>query len=198
MMRLSAQPRTGPEIATSFEVSRATVRCWLRRFEAAGPPGLRDAPRSGRPRKVTAPVEDALVQMITQDPQQVPPTFLATVWTVAMLGLALVTTLGRPVSARSIRAALGRCRRSWHRPRLAMPRTTDPATAATQWAIAEAVIGAGPEAAVRYADESRLQVLPLVRACWQWVGQHLRLLTPGTNQTRALFGALHIRTGRWT
>lgn len=198
MVRLSAQHRTVPEIATIFEVSRATVRGWLRRFEAAGPAGLVDAPRSGRPRTVTPVVEAALVGMVIGDPQQVQPTFLATVWTVAMLGLALVTTLGLPLSAGSIRAALGRCRLSWHRPRLAMPRKTDPQKAAKQWAIAEAVIAAGPEAAVLYADESRLQVLPLVRACWQWVGQQLRIPTPGTNQTRALFGALNIRTGRWS
>src|SRR3712207_9542512 len=58
MVLLSAQRRSVPEIAALFEVSRATVRCWLRQFEAAGPPGLRDDPRSGRPRKVTPQVEE--------------------------------------------------------------------------------------------------------------------------------------------
>jgi transposase len=198
MVLLSAQRRTVPEIATIFGVSRATVRGWLRRFEAAGPPGLRDEPRSGRPRRVTPQVEGALVQMISRDPPRVRADFLATVWTVAMLGLALTTTLGLGLSASSIRAALGRLRPSWHRPRLAMPRTTDPDKAAKQWAIAAAVIAAGPAATVLYADESRLQVLPLVRACWRWVGQQLRIPTPGSNQTRALFGALNIRTGQWT
>ncbi|HYN64839.1 MAG TPA: IS630 family transposase [Candidatus Limnocylindrales bacterium] len=198
MVRLSTQRRPVPAIAAVFGVSRATVRFWLRRFEAAGPAGLRDEPRSGRPRKVTPQAADALGQMVTQDPQRVQAGFLATVWTVAMLGLALATTLGLGVSATTIRAALGRLRLSWHRPRLAMPRKTDPVKAAKQWAIAEAVIAAGPAAAVLYADESRLQLLPLVRACWQAVGQQLRVPTPGSNQTRALFGALNIRTGQWT
>ena len=36
MVLLSAQRRTVPEIATIFDVSRATVRCWLRRFRGAG------------------------------------------------------------------------------------------------------------------------------------------------------------------
>ena len=36
MVLLSAQRRTVPEIATIFDVSRATVRFWLRRFEAQG------------------------------------------------------------------------------------------------------------------------------------------------------------------
>jgi transposase len=198
MVLLSAQRRTVPEIAAIFGVSHATVRAWLRRFEAAGPSGLLDEPRSGRPRKLTPPIEAALVRLVTQDPQQVQADFLATVWTVAMLGLALAATLGVALSATTIRTALGRLRLSWHRPRLAMPPKTDPAKAAKQWATAEAVIAAGPAATVLYADESRLQLLPLVRACWQWVGQQLRIPTPGSNQTRALFGALNIRTGRWT
>jgi len=49
-----------------------------------------------------------------------------------------------------------------------------------------------------YADESRVQLLPLLRAMWHWVGQQVRVPTPGTNKTRALFGALDIRTGKWT
>ena len=54
MILLSAQRRTVPEIATIFSVSRATVRFWIRQFEATGPRGLYDDPRSGRPRKVTS------------------------------------------------------------------------------------------------------------------------------------------------
>ena len=79
-----------------------------------------------------------------------------------------------------------------------MPRKTDPDKARKQWRIAEAVIGAGPEAAVLYADESRVQTLPLIRAMWSWAGQQWRVPTPGSNTARALFGALEIRTGQWT
>jgi DDE superfamily endonuclease len=32
---------------------------------------------------------------------------------------------------------------------------------------------------------------------WHGVGEPRRVPTPGTNITRALFGALHMRTGRW-
>src|SRR3712207_4244487 len=70
MILLSAQHRTVPEIATLFEVSRATVRFWIRQFEAKGPPGLRDNPRSGRPRKATPQVEETLLTLLQQDPQQ--------------------------------------------------------------------------------------------------------------------------------
>ncbi len=132
MILLSAQRRTVPEIATLFEVSRATVRFWIRQFEAAGPAGLRDDPRPGRPRKVTPQVEDHLVTLLQQDPQQVEASFLATFWTTAMLVLAVATSLALPVSRGTIRSALQRLRLRWRRPRLTMPRKTDPEKAAKQ------------------------------------------------------------------
>ena len=66
----------------------------------------------------------------------------------------------------------------------------DPLKAEKQWRIAQAVLAAGPEAAVLYADEARIALLPLVRGLWHWVGQQVRIPTPGSNQTRSLFGAL--------
>ena len=198
MVLLSAQRRTVPEIAALFEVSRATVRFWVRQFDAAGPAGLRDEPRSGRPRKVTPQVEGELATWLARDPQQADPTYLATFWTVAMLLLTASSRLQLALAPTTLRTALHRLGLRWRRPRLAMPRKTDPEKAAKQWRIAEAVLGAGPEAAILYADESRVQTLPLVRAMWWWVGQQWRIPTPGSNAARAIFGALEIRTGRWT
>lgn len=51
MVLLSAQRWAVPDIAGLFEVSQATVRAWIRKFEALGPQGLYDDDRSGRPRK---------------------------------------------------------------------------------------------------------------------------------------------------
>lgn len=196
MVLLSAQRRTVPEIARIFSVEYKTVRKWLRRFDAAGPAGLYDEPRSGRPCKLSESVRGKLVELAQQDPAQ--SGYLATFWTVAMLVLAVTDKLRVHLSASTIRQALHRAQLAWGRPRLAMPRKTDPQKAAKQWAIAQAVIDAGPEAAVLYADESRLQLLPLLRAMWHWVGQQIRVPTPGSNVTRALFGALNIRSGQWT
>jgi transposase len=71
MVLLSAQHRTVPEIAALFETSRGTVRQWLRRFGTDGPAGLRDEPRSGRPRTVTPQAEADLARWLNQDPQRV-------------------------------------------------------------------------------------------------------------------------------
>ncbi|MEI8164860.1 MAG: IS630 family transposase [Chloroflexales bacterium] len=198
MVLLSAQGRSVPEMATIFAITPASVRSWLRRFDRYGPAGLSDAPRSGRPRLVDGPGEDVLVRLITADPATVTPGSEASFWTVAMLTLALIVRLGRYISASTVRNALHRMKYSWHRPRLGMPDKVDPQKAQKQWAIAEAVIRAGAEAAVLYADESRVQTLPILRAMWQKVGMQVRIPTPGSNVSRAIFGALEIRTGQWT
>lgn len=196
MVLLSAERRSVPEIAIIFAVKYKTVRKWLRRFDAEGPVGLYDDPRSGRPRTLTETVHTTLSDMIQQDPEHTG--YAANFWTVAMLALAIAEKIGVYLSVSSLRQALHTAGLTWKRPRLAMPHKTDPQKAAKQWALAQAVIAAGETAVVLYADESRIELLPLVRAMWQRVGQQLRIPTPGSNQTRALFGALEIRTGHWT
>ncbi len=192
---LSAQRHTVPELATLFAYCRATVRIWLRRFNAHGPDGLYDEHRSGRPRKVSEVVEHTMVDLVQGDPQG--SGFLATCWTVAMLTLALVKTLAVALGSSTVRSVLHRLDLHWGRPRLSMPDKVDPDKAHKQWAIVKAVVDAGPEATILYADESRMQLLPLVRAMWHWSHQQVRVPTPGSNVSRALFGALNIRTGRW-
>ena len=196
MVLLSAEHHAVPEIARLFAVSRATVRFWLRRFDHRGPAGLADEPRSGRPRRVNAATKTSLVELITTDPAN--HGYLATFWTVSMLVLALLGQIGVQVGEATVRKVLHQLGLRWGRPRLAMPRKTDPDKAAKQWVIVQAVVEADPTAVILYADESRVQLLPLVRAMWHWVGQQVRIPTPGSNATRAVFGALDIDTGRWT
>lgn len=196
MVLLSLTGKSVPEIADLFQSSLPTVRTWLKRFNAAGPQGLYDQPRSGRPRKVTQKLRQKLQEFIQDDPNR--QGYLATIWSVAMLVLTLVETTQVRLSVSTVRQTLHDMGLRWGRPRLAMPDKTDPQKAAKQWQIAKAVIEAPPEAAILYADESRIQLLPLIRAMWHWVGQQIRIPTPGSNDTRAVFGALHIRTGQWT
>ena len=192
----SVRRNSVPDIATVFGVSRNTVRLWLYRFNAYGPLGLYDEERSGRPRKITQEVKDTLHKMMQTDPQQ--EGYALTCWTVATLLLALVTKLQVHLSLSAIRGTLHQLDLRWGRPRLGMPDKVDPEKAQKQWAMVKAVVDAPPEAVVLYADESRVQLLPLIRAMWHWVGQQVRIPTPGTNVSRALFGALEIRTGQWT
>jgi transposase len=162
LVLLSAQRRTVPQIAAIFGMRIATVRQWLRRFAAEGPAGLYDDVRSGRPRKVTDAVGDALLHLVVQDPAQTG--YLATFWTVAMLVLALSKKLGVGLSRSTVRSALQALSLRWGRPRLAMPAKTDPQKSAKQWAIAQAVIDAGPEAAVLYCMPTK-PASPCCRCC---------------------------------
>jgi transposase len=196
MVLLSVRRKTVREIADFFDVCQATVRFWIHRFNTEGRSGLYDRERSGRPRKVTRRVIDTMVQMLHGDPRE--EGCLATFWTVAMLVLALAHKLKVTVSPSALRETLHRIGLRWGRPRLGMPTKVDPEKAQKQWAITKAVVGAPPDAAILYADESWIQLLSLVRAMWHCVGQQIRIPTPGTNDTRALFGALNIRTGQWT
>lgn len=196
MILLSARRKKVPEIADTFDVCQPTVRSWIHRFDDSGPDGLYDRPRSGRPRRITDAVRGMVVQLIQEDPQQ--EGYLATFWTVAMLTLALTRKLNVTLSLSAMRGTLHQLGLRWGRPKLAMPAKVDPEKAQKQWKIAKAAVEAPPEAAILYADESRIQLLPLIRAMWHWVGQQVRVPTPGSNKTRALFGALNIRTGQWT
>ena len=198
MILLSAQRRSVPELAAIFDLHPASVRFWLRRFDADGPPGLHDAPRSGRPRTLAPVDEQRLVQLVTHDPHDAAGTPVAATWTVAMLTLALIGRCGHYVCPSVVRTTLRRLGVRWGRPRLAMPLKQDPHKAEKQWRIAQAVLAAGPEAQLLYADEARIALLPLVRGLWHWLGQQVRIPTPGTNQTRSLFGALNVRTGQWS
>lgn len=55
MILLAAERRmTAAEIAEIVRASEETVRRWLKRYLAEGVEGLRDTPRPGSPRKVTA------------------------------------------------------------------------------------------------------------------------------------------------
>jgi transposase len=51
-------------------IARDTARLWIRRYEAEGLRGVeRDRPRAGRPRKLTAELERAIVaRTVDEDP----------------------------------------------------------------------------------------------------------------------------------
>jgi transposase len=46
-------------------------------------------------------------------------------------------------------------------------------------------------------DETHINLLPWVRATWIPSGQRQRVMTPGTNRRRTIFGAVDLATGRF-
>jgi putative transposase len=82
-----------------------TVRHWLRRYQAAGVAGLRDAPRSGRPRRADAAYRAALEQAVSSPPRELGLGFDA--WTSARLARYLAEQTGVQLSDGWVRALLG-------------------------------------------------------------------------------------------
>jgi len=189
---LSAQGRTPPEIGALLGYGVGTVRHWLKRYRRQGLAGLQDAPRSGRP-----PKDPLLTGIVQAQAGQSPGVFgyLAACWTVALLMTHLGERLHLSVGATTLRQALERAGFRWTRPKWAMPRKADPQAEAKRARLAEAL--ADPLATVLAEDECEVHLLPVLRAMWQRVGQQLRVMTPGTNAKRGVFGALDLRTGTW-
>jgi len=98
---LSHQGYIPPAIATIVRVDPATVRRAIHRFERHGLRGLLNAPRPGRPRKVTPAWEGLLVRTVEQDPRRVG--VLRAAWTAPALANYLAEKTGIRVSAERIR-----------------------------------------------------------------------------------------------
>jgi transposase len=70
MIWLASQGRRVAAIATALHVNAETVRLWLKRFNAAGLEGLKDAPRSGRPATYTPAQVGEVIAAALTSPQQ--------------------------------------------------------------------------------------------------------------------------------
>ncbi|MEP7359335.1 MAG: IS630 family transposase, partial [Anaerolineales bacterium] len=121
--------------------------------------------------------------------------FLQACWTVALLVLHLGTRFRLTVSPSRMRRALHQAGFGWKRPKLAPARRRDPHAAEKEAKIAAAL--ADPGATLVAEDEADSQLLPILRAMWQRVGEQVCIPTPGQNAKRGIFGALNVRTGEW-
>ena len=192
MVLLSSRRYSVPQIAAIFECDEATVRTWLGRFETAGVDGLRDHPRSGRPRTVDAAAREDIGRVLDQAPTACG--YLAGYWTVAMLTAYVATARGLAPSRTTVRRVLRGLDYCWRRPRHALRH--DPAARAKLDHLA-ARIFAVPAAAVLALDECDVHLLPVLRAMWMRRGRQVRIPTPGGNRKRSVFGAVDLETGAW-
>jgi transposase len=192
MVLLSGRGYAVPQIAAIFDCDEATVRTWLGRFEADGVDGLRDRPRSGRPRTADADAGEVIGQALDAPPAACG--HLAGYWTVAMLAAHLATACGITLSRTTVRRVLRRLDCCWRRPRHELRH--DPDARAKMAYIAERIF-AIPAAAVLALDECDVHLLPVLRAQWMRRGRQVRVPTPGGNRKRSVFGALDLDTGGW-
>lgn len=179
MVVLSAGGMPAAEIAALLHYSPVTVRRWIARHDTEGVAGLPDRPRSGRPR-LGSPRLGQRITALLRTPRA---------WTTARIWRAL----GRPRI--SLRTCYRRIREQarWARPRLIAKGDPDRdeicASIRTQ-------VTALPEGSVVLAeDETHLDLLARIRAAWMTHGTRHRIMTPGSNIRRTVFGALNLATG---
>jgi transposase len=78
---------SAPAIAAHLDVCKATVRFWLKRFNARGLPGLQEEMRSGRPPSYTAEERSAVITAALSRPAELGLPFAS--WTLDRLAASL-------------------------------------------------------------------------------------------------------------
>lgn len=187
---LSDKGKSVPEIAELMDYSAETVYSWLERYRAEGVAGLEDDPRSGRPPN-TPHLRDIVEAQAGQSPEC--SGYVASCWTVGSLVAHLWQRFRVPVSGSTLRRVLHALGYVCGRPKLAMPRRTDP-DAEAKLAQLNAVL-AEPEATLIAEDECEMHLCPILRRMWHRRGQQPRIPTPGQNRKCPIFGGANLRTG---
>ena len=194
MILLSARHSTAPEIAEIQDVSRVTVYTWLDRFDAEGPAGLYDRPRSGRPPEIDDAAQQCLATALARTPEAYG--YPATIWTTALLRHLLACRQAIQVCADTVRRALHALGYRWRRPRWAIEHA-DPDAAYRLERLICALETATVGTVCLVQDETKFKSLPPLRRMWMRRGDQVRVPTPKQNHHVYSYGALNLVTGEW-
>lgn len=105
MVLLSAEKGlVAQEIGEIVRESDQTVRIWLKRYRAEGIEGLRDAPRPGTPKKVTAEYKEKLISVVRRRPRSLEQPF--SMWTLQRLADYMAEETGIRVDQETVRLHL--------------------------------------------------------------------------------------------
>jgi len=160
---LSASGWSAGEIAEVLQYDPATVRRWITRHQQQGLAGLPDRPRTGRPRTGGQRLGERIHRLL-QTPKA---------WTTARLW----RVLGRPAISLSTLRRRIREQARWSRPRLIAK--SDPDHDQICADIRHQLTALPDGSVVLAEDETHLDLLARVRACWMPTGLRHRILTPG-------------------
>jgi transposase len=98
------QEMSAPDIASVVRESDQTVRNWMKRYEAEGIEGLKDAPRPGSPSKVTPEFVAQLLEAVRRRPRSLGLPF--SLWTLARLADYMAEQTGIRVTGETVRRYL--------------------------------------------------------------------------------------------
>jgi transposase len=197
MVLLAADGASKSEIARQLGTNRSRVGTWLGRFERERLAGLVDAPRSGRPIKITALERHQVIAAACRLPRDFG--LEEPVWRQASLRAALVSAgLVREISVATIGSILDEADIKPHRVKM-WCHSKDPAFQEKMRAIVTLYVRRRPGQPVLCVDEKTgMQALSRSRALRPAAaGRAARFdFEYGRHGTRCLFGCFNIATGK--
>jgi transposase len=196
LLLLCAAGRTPTEIAAVLFCSRSTVYRVVKAYQEGRLDGVGEEGQGLRPARVTV-LSPALKRSVLAILHAVPRAcgWCRTRWSCATVALELRSRRGIAVSAETVRRWLHELDWVWKRAKLAA-KDDDPQRveklARIRYAFEQVRVGA----ALFFADELDISLLPKVGYQWMPKGTQVEVRTPGTNEKRYLAGALEVATGR--
>jgi len=201
ILLLCAAQRTPTEIAVVLFCSRSTVYRVVAAYRAGqwDELGEEEETDSARPRRRVAVLSPALKRSVLAILRSVPRLcgWCRTRWSCATIAMELYTRRKIAVSAETMRRWLHEVDWEWKRAKLSA-KDDDPARMEKLARIRFAFEQLRAGAALFFADELDIHLLPKVGYQWMPKGTQAEVLTPGTNEKRYLGGALDITTGTIT
>ena len=188
---LCAAGFTPTQIAAVLFCSRSSVYRAVRAYRAGSLLGLVDADPALRARSLTPALRRSLLALLKRAPSAYG--WCRTRWSCASLAAQMQVQRGVAVSAATLRRWLHQLGWVWKRAKL-VARDDDPERIAKLARIRFCLENLGRRAALFFADELDIHLLPKVGYQWMPKGEVVEVITPGVNQKRYLAGALdHLR-----
>jgi putative transposase len=196
LLLLCAAGRTPSEIAAVLFCSRSSVYRVVKAYRTGtltfDSPTTEDA-RRARARVLTPTLQRSLLAMLGTVPRACG--WCRTRWSCATLALELQARRGVQVSAETVRRWLHDLGWVWKRAKLAA-KDDDPQRVEKLARIRYTIEHLPARAALFFADELDISLLPKVGSQWMPKGEQLEVPTPGTNEKRYLAGAWDMQSGR--
>jgi transposase len=198
ILLLCAAQRPPTEIAAVLFCSRSTVYRVVKAYRAGQVAGLAEAEEASQERaqrRLTV-LSPALQRSVLAILHSVPRLcgWCRTRWSCATIALELQARRGWGVSAETVRRWLHSLDWEWKRAKVAA-KDDDPQRVEKLARIRYAFEQLRAGAALFFADELDISLLPKVGYQWMPKGEQVEILTPGTNEKRYLAGALEVTTG---
>src|SRR5215471_19822595 len=192
LLLLCAAGRSPSEIATVLFCSRSSVYRVVKAYRAGTLSFDLPTTKAGRVGRLRPALQGSLLALLGTVPWACG--WCRTRWSCATLALELQVRRGVQVSAETVRRALHELDWVWKRAKLAA-KDNDPQRVAKLAHIRYTWEHLPAKAALFFADELDISLLPKVGYQWMPKGEQLEVLTPGTNQKRYRAGAWDLRRG---